>query len=116
LEDRANVKNYGTKKEPLFGIEMTYNDAVHRAFVDHCLPNEQEDAKAADDPLVRAPLFLPGVGLPYHHATITALKVLEGIADPGAVCPTIEQDSGTILCQVNYTYANVVGSIRVVRT
>jgi hypothetical protein len=163
----ADVKNYGTMEEPLYGIEMTYKDAAHRAFVDHCLPDVlQEDAKAVDDPLVLvvaaplnsgvtpnltqvlailmeasaivtayqnllahsfspgqplpavgAPLFLPGVGIPYHHATITAHKVLERISDPGAVCPTIhQQGSGTILCQVNYTYANAVVSIRVVRS
>eukprot|EP00475_Leptophrys_vorax_P033475 TRINITY_DN52635_c0_g2_i5.p2 TRINITY_DN52635_c0_g2~~TRINITY_DN52635_c0_g2_i5.p2 ORF type:complete len:159 (-),score=47.67 TRINITY_DN52635_c0_g2_i5:618-1094(-) len=134
---------------------MTHNDAAHRAFVDHCVPDGKEDANAADDPLVLvvpaplnagvtpqlaqvvnvlmeasaivaayqnllapnfaplqplpfvgAPLFLPGVGIPYHHTTLTAHKVLERIADPGAVCPTIDQQgSGTILCQVNYNYA-----------
>jgi hypothetical protein len=48
----ATVENYGTRRGPLHGIEMTCNDTAYRAFVNHCLPNGLEDVKAIDDPLV----------------------------------------------------------------
>jgi hypothetical protein len=67
-------------------------------------------------PPLGPPEVLPGAGIPYHHATIAAHKILERISNPGGVCPFIDQQaSGTILCQVNYVYANAVVSIRVPR-
>jgi hypothetical protein len=48
----ASVENHGSRNAPLFAVEMTYNDQAHRAFVDYCIPDGQEDIKSQDNPLL----------------------------------------------------------------
>lgn len=159
----AKVKNQGTKKAPLYTVEMDLHDPSHKRFIEYCLPGGIEDAAALDDPVVHLippavgvipqmaqigpilmeagsiviayqhllaaafpplaaipaigpPMFIPAVGVPFHHATIAAHAFVQRISNPGAVCPTInQQPAGTMLCVALYVYANAVISISIPR-
>ena len=59
---------------------------------------------------------MPGVGVPYHHSTISAHKILERISS-GVGCPTIlQQGSGTTLCTIVYTYSNARVAVPIVKS
>jgi hypothetical protein len=58
----TEVKNQGTKKSPLYTIEMELHDPAHKRFIEYCLPDGKEDADAFDDdPVVH--LIPPAVGI-----------------------------------------------------
>jgi hypothetical protein len=41
----ANVRNQGTRSEPLYTIEMNLHDQAHLKFIDYCLPDGKENRK-----------------------------------------------------------------------
>ncbi len=58
---------------------------------------------------------MPAIGVNHHHCSIAAQAVLHRISS-GVGLPTIAaQPAGTVLCHVNYIYANVALSIKCVR-
>ena len=60
-------------------------------------------------------LGIPPGGVPFHHATIAAHKVLERIQMGQGTTAIARQPSGTVLVAINYTYANAGVSTKVVR-
>lgn len=88
--------------------------AVVLAYADLCptdLPPGDNDALPALGP----PTPLPAAGVVVRHPSVCADRMIARIAS-GAACPTIaQQRSGTVLCGVQFHYANAVVSLRVVK-